>query len=174
MQRMQRIARLWWGCLVTAFIGPAACAERVPAAVNAELAGYMQVCRDAGGKPDVTHTVTSLDFTGDGVADYLVDVGRLDCVDAWSVYGDREKPVVVYVGDGKGEAKAAFADTAYAVTIERQGATSRLWITVAGQECGKPPARDFASETFCDRSLLWKPQLQKFELAPVGTARLIQ
>jgi hypothetical protein len=174
MRCTQRIAHLCWGCLVTAFIGPAACAERLPAAVNAELNGYMQICRDAGGRPDVARAVTTVDFTGDGIVDFLLDVGSFDCQDAWSVFGDRQKPMSVFVGDGRDGAKQAFADTAYGVRIERQGAATRLWITVAGQDCGKPPARDFASETFCERSLVWKTALQRFELAPVVTARMIE
>ncbi len=174
MQRSSYIVRLWWGCLVTACIGPAACAERLPAAVNAELNGYMQVCREAGGKPDAARAVTTLDFTGDGIADFLLDVGSLDCQDAWSVFGDRQKPVSVFVGDGRGGAKQAFADTTYGVSIGRQGAATRLWITVAGQDCGKPAARDFASENFCQRSLVWKAALQRFDLAPVANARMIE
>jgi hypothetical protein len=60
------------------------------------------------------------------------------------------------------------------VTIEGAGPAAKLWLTVSGQQCGKKPAADFASENFCDRSILWNARTQKFEYAPVATVRMIQ
>jgi hypothetical protein len=45
---------------------------------------------------------------------------------------------------------------------------------VSGQQCGKTPARDFASENFCDRALKWNAQTAKFEYAPVSTVRMVK
>lgn len=38
----------------------------------------------------------------------------------------------------------------------------------------KLPAKDFASETFCDRAIVWNPGAQKFDYAPVSTVRMVQ
>jgi len=45
---------------------------------------------------------------------------------------------------------------------------------VSGQQCGKKPARDFASETSCERALKWNAQAKKFDYAPVSTVRMIR
>jgi hypothetical protein len=45
---------------------------------------------------------------------------------------------------------------------------------VSGQACGKPPAKDFASEKFCDRALVWNAKTRKFDYAPVSTVKMIQ
>jgi len=45
---------------------------------------------------------------------------------------------------------------------------------VSGQQCGKKPAKDFASENFCDRSLVWNAKTRKFDYAPVSTVKMVQ
>ena len=92
------------------------------------------------------------DLNGDGKEDFVLDTGSVNCDGAASIYGDREKWVGVYVGDGKGGATSAFIDSVYGVTIEGTGSAARLWLTVSGEQCGKKPAKDFASENFCDRA----------------------
>ncbi len=82
--------------------------------------------------------------------------------------------VSVYVGDGAGGAKQAFSDWVYGAKIEGTGASAKLWLTVTAEGCGKPPAKDFASESFCDRALAWNAGANKFEYAPVSTIRMIQ
>ena len=71
-------------------------------------------------------------------------------------------------------AKSAFNDWVYGATIEGSGPAARLWLTVSGEQCGKKPAADFASENFCDRSIAWNAKTQKFDYAPVSTVRMIQ
>ena len=79
----------------------------------------------------------------------MLDVGSVNCDGAASVYGDREKGVLVYVGDGKGGATEAFNDMSYGVTLEGTGPAAKLWLTVSGQSCGKP-----AGEGLRQRELL--------------------
>jgi hypothetical protein len=104
----------------------------------------------------------------------VLDVGAVNCDGAASIYGDRKKGVIVYVGDGKGGATEAFNDMSYGMTIEGAGPAAKLWLTVSGQSCGKPPAKDFASENFRDRSLAWNAKTRKFDYAPVSTVKMVQ
>lgn len=149
---------------------PAAAQEKLPSPVAADLRPLAELCREVGGKPDTAAAVKAADLNGDGKVDYVLDVGMIRCDGAASVYGDREKGVTVYVGDGAGGGVAAFKDAVFGVKIEG----SQVWLTTSGAACGKPPAADFASESFCDRSLIWDAKARKFVYAPVSTVRMIE
>jgi len=150
--------------------GPA----KLPAVVAADLKEIASECTSAGGKVDTSQAVKRVDLNGDGKEDYVLDVGSIRCEGFASLYGDREKSVAVYAGDGAGNAKNAFNGMAFGATLEGTGPAAKLWLTVSGQTCGKKPARDFASESFCDRYLVWNANAQKFDFAPVSTVRMIQ
>jgi hypothetical protein len=47
-------------------------------------------------------------------------------------------------------------------------------MTVSGEQCGKPPAKDFASENFCDRAVVWNAATKKFDFGPVSSVRMIE
>ena len=149
-------------------------APRLPATVVADLKSIADQCTDAGGKPLTANAVKRADLNGDGQEDFVLDTGSVNCDGAASIYGDREKWVGVYVGDGKGGATSAFIDSVYGVTIEGTGSASRLWLTVSGEQCGRKPAKDFASESFCDRAIAWNSGTKKFDYAPVATVRMIE
>ena len=153
--------------------GPAAAPE-LPAAVATDLRSVADQCTEVGGKPLTADAVKRADLTGDGADDFVLDVGSVNCDGAASVYGDREKGVTVYAGDGKGGATSAFNDGVYGARIEATGSASSLWLTVSGERCGKAPAQDFASENFCDRAIVWNAGTQKFDYAPVATVRMIE
>ena len=123
----------------------AAAAPPLPAVVAKAVKEVAAVCNENGGKANMTNAVKRADLNGDGIEDYVLDVGSVNCDGAASVYGDREKGVLVYVGDGKGGATEAFNDMSYGVTLEGTGSAAKLWLAVSGQLCGKPPAKDFAS-----------------------------
>jgi hypothetical protein len=146
----------------------------LPAAVAKAVKETAAICTEVGGKADMSQAVKRADLNGDGIEDYVLDVGSVNCDGAASVYGDREKGVLVYVGDGKGGATEAFNDMSYGVTLEGTGPAAKLWLTVSGQACGKPPAKDFASEKFCDRAIVWNAKTRKFDFAPVSTVKMIQ
>ena len=158
-------------CCVTA---QAAAAPPLPAVVAKAVKEVAAVCNENGGKADMTNAIKRADLTGDGIEDYVLDVGSVNCDGAASVYGDREKGVLVYVGDGKGGATEAFNDMSYGVTLEGTGPAAKLWLAVSGQLCGKPPAKDFASENFCDRAIVWNAKTRKFDYAPVSTVKMVQ
>ena len=109
------------------------------------------VCTEVGGKADTTNAIKRADLNGDGIEDYVLDVGSVNCDGAASVYGDREKGVLVYVGDGKGGATEAFNDMSYGVTLEGTGPAAKLWLAVSGQRCGKTPAKNFAARLLRSR-----------------------
>ncbi len=152
----------------------AAAPPPLPAVVAKAVKETAAICTEVGGKPDTANAVRRADLNGDSIEDYLFEVGAINCDGAASVYGDRAKGVIVYVGDGKGGATEAFNDMSYGLTLEGAGPAAKLWLTVSGPSCGKPPAKGFGSENFCDRSLVWNAKTRKFDFAPVSTVRMIQ
>jgi hypothetical protein len=151
-----------------------AAAPPLPAAVAKAVKETAAMCTEVGGKADTSKAVHRVDLNGDGIEDYVFDVRGINCEGAASIYGDREMGVSVYVGDGKGGAREAFNDSAFGMSLQGSGASAKLWLTVMGQACGKKPAKDFASENFCDRSIVWNAKTQKFDWAPVSTVKMIQ
>ena len=147
---------------------------KLPAAVAAALKSAADICSEAGGKPLTADAVKRADLNGDGKEDFVLDVGSINCDGAASIYGDREKGVTVFVGDGAGGASEAFSDAVYGVAIEGTGPTAKLWLTISGSQCGKKPAADFASESFCDRAIVWNAKTHKFDYAPVSQVRMIE
>ena len=146
----------------------------LPAVVAKAVKDTAAICIEVGGKPDTSNAVKRADLNGDGIEDYVIDVGSVNCDGAASVYGDREKGVAVYVGDGKGGATEAFSDMSYGMTLDGTGPAAKLWLSVSGQSCGKPPAKDFASENFCDRPIVWNAKTRKFDFGPVSTVQMVQ
>ena len=149
-------------------------AAKLPATVAGDLDAMAEQCREAGGKPLTDAAIKRADLNADGKEDFVLDVGSINCDGAASIYGDREKGVTVYVGDGNGGATNAFSEWVFGATIEGTGPAAKLWLTVSGEACGKKPAADFASENFCDRAIVWNAKTKKFELAPVATVRAIK
>jgi hypothetical protein len=146
----------------------------LPGPVATALKSLADLCRDSGGTPVTDQAVTRIDLTGDGKEDYLLNVAGVNCQGAASVYGDREKGVTVYLGDGGGGASEAFNDVVFGAKVEGTGPAAKLWVTVAGPRCGTKPAADFASERFCERALTWNAKTRKFDYAPVSTVRMIE
>lgn len=149
-------------------------AAPLPSVAAKALQEIAAVCTESGGKARTDEAVKRVDLNGDGHEDYVLDVGSVICDGAASVYGDREKGVLVYAGDGKGGAKQVFNDMSYGTKIEGTGPAARLWLTVSGAACGKPQAADFASESFCERPIAWNVQKQSFDYAPVSTVKMIE
>jgi hypothetical protein len=151
----------------------AALPAALPAAVSAALDSVVAVCREAGGKAITAQAILHADLNADGRQDHVLDVGGFQCEGAAGIHGDREKEVRVFIADDAG-ATLAFSDSTFGARIEGEGAAATLWLTVTGASCGKPAARDFASEAFCDRALLWNSGAGTLGYAPVETARMIQ
>lgn len=154
--------------------GPAASspASELPAVVAAAVAEIAAECSDVGGTPHTQDAVRRVDLNADSREDYVLYTGWVMCENAVSVYGDRAKRVAVFTGDGQGGAAESFADWTYDAQIEADPTT--LWLVVAGQNCGRPPAPDFASEAFCQRAVAWNSAAGGFEFAAVDTVRMIE
>jgi len=148
--------------------------SKLPAVVAADLKAIAAECTDVGAKAITTEAVKRVDLNGDGNEDYVLYVGWINCEGAAGIYGDREMGVTVYVGDGKGGATSAFQNYVYGAAIEGTGPATKLSLTVSGQQCGKKPAPNFASENFCYRSIVWNAKTRKFDYAPVSTVKMIQ
>jgi hypothetical protein len=164
--------RFFAGLIVATFVlasVPAVAAE-LPSSVTKDLAENAKTCADAGGKPATANAVKRADLNGDGKEDFVLDVGAIDCDGAASIFGDREKGVTVYAGDGAGSAVQAYSDSVYGVKIEG----STLWLTLSDPQCGRRSGADFASASFCERPVQWNAKAGKFELAPVSTIKMVQ
>lgn len=155
-----------------------ACAKststELPAPVAVTLAGWADECRAADGTPRTDDVVKRSDLNGDSREDYVLFLGWLACDNAPSVFGDREKALMVFAGDGVGGARPAFGEQVYDARIEERGNGRVLWLTTSGGECGRPPAQSFSDETFCERSVVWNPGGEQFEISPLNTARIIE
>lgn len=147
---------------------------KLPATVAKDLKEIAADCSDVGGKPMTGDAVRAADLNGDGHEDYVLFVGWIDCEGAPGAYGDRAKGVLVYAGDGAGGAGKAYGGPAFDAKIEGAGPAAKLWLTVGGPNCGRKPAADFASESFCDRPLAWNGKTRQFDFAPVSTVRMIE
>lgn len=152
----------------------AATVSPLPATVATALASIATECSAVGGTPHTERAVQRADLNADGREDYVLFTGWIDCENAASIYGDRAKSLALFTGDGQADAAETFADWTYDAVIEGDGTAARLWLTVTGEQCGRPPARDFASEAFCERAIEWNPVTGRFDYAPVGTVRMIE
>ena len=146
----------------------------LPPSVAAALAELTAMCSDAGGAPRVEKAVQRADLNADGAEDFVLYAGWLDCENAWSIYGDREKALTVFAGDGHGGAAQAFSDMVFDAKIEKEGKDAQLWLGTSAEGCGRPRAATFAEETFCDRPIAWQAGAARFEYAPLDTLRLIE
>lgn len=146
----------------------------LPKAVQTALAQVAAVCREAEGKPTTKDAIQRADLNGDGHEDYVLDVGAVICDGAASIYGDREKGVLVFAGDGKGGAVEAFNGSSFGTRLEGAGGAAKLWLSVMGADCGRKPAASFAEESFCERPLQWSAKSRKFEFAPLSMVKMTQ
>ncbi len=167
------LAVLGAGIAMTASVHAATPAP-LPKSVKDAVDAVAAVCSESDGKPNTTNAIKRADLNADGHEDYVLDVGSVVCDGAASIYGDREKGVMVYVGDGKGGAVEAFNGSSFAINLEGTGSSAKLWLSVMGHDCGKKPAASFAEESFCERPLQWNAKTRKFDFAPLSTVKTIQ
>lgn len=146
----------------------------LPASVAAALASLAGQCSEVGGTPRTENAVRRADLNGDNREDFVLFAGWIDCENAVSIYGDRVKSLSVFPGDGQGGAGDAFGDWVFDAELEDASGSTQLWLTTMGEQCGRPPAANFASESFCNRAITWNGATQRFEYAPVSTVRMIE
>lgn len=171
---MRTIVAVLGICLVFCPLPARAAGPALPAPVAGALAELEKTCTEAGGRPSTTVAVKTTDLDGDGRADFILDASSISCQGAAAAFGDRDKPVQVFLSDGAGGARLAYSDTAYSVKLEGQGPAARVWLLLAGEECGKEKARFFTEESYCDRPLVWNENTKKVELAPLSAAKPVR
>lgn len=158
---------------VTAPAAAPAVTTALPEPVAAALAELTRMCTEAGGTPRAEDAVRRVDLNGDGHDDYILFAGWINCENAWSIYGDREKILDVFAGNGSNGAALAFSNSVFDARIDTADGKQTLWLTTSGEGCGRPPAASFAEESFCERAIAAQGS-GKFEFAPVNTVRMIQ
>ena len=149
-------------------------AALLPEAVAAALAALTADCSAVGGVPRAENAVRRADLNGDAQDDFVLYAGWIECENAWSIYGDREKMLNVFAGGGGGAAADAFQDWVYDAKIETGNGAPTLWLTTSALQCGRPRAETFADEVFCDRAIVWDQPQFRFVYAPVSTVRTIE
>ena len=144
-------------------------APPLPAAVKTYVGEFDTLCRDAGGKPG-KHDPAMIqrgDFNGDGVADYVVNIGGYNCDGAASAIDNGQSGAAVAVFAG-GTSKA-WSGSAYGASIEG----GKLYLDTAGLDCGQRNAASvpFSELKACSRPLVWNAASKKFVWGPLSQAR---
>jgi hypothetical protein len=62
----------------------------------------------------------------------------------------------------------------YDVEIERSAGAAEVWLTTSAEQCGHPRAAVFASESFCQRAIVWNGPAARFDYAPLSTVHAIE
>jgi len=171
--------RLLLGLALAAAAAPAAAAPpALPGPVRAHLASLDSDCRSYGGRPGpMPKLVQSADLTGDGLADYVIDLNVYNCDGAASAMGAGQSgaTMAVFVGAAGGQARKAYENTTYGANVVTTGGKARLWLDTAGAECGQRGANiPFSNWKFCSRALNWVPAKATFAYAPLAEAKMIQ
>lgn len=151
----------------------------LPAEVLRYIGGFDQICRQAGGVPgNHGDLVQVVDLTGDGVADYVVDIHSYNCLEAaGAVSAGRDgMAVAIFVGGSGGSATKVFEAITDGATLDRSGARSRLYVDVGGVDCGQQNASTlpYTDWTFCSRPLDWNAGKKTFQFAPLSQARPVE
>lgn len=146
--------------------------KKLPEEVAAYVKGMTDLCRQVKGEPLSAPTVEHGRFAA-GLEFWTINEGTLQCKGAESLYsGSHGSGVAVYVSAPNGQAKEAFVQGAYGVTIEHTGDYAKIWIAVAGQLCGQQGDPSTAELVFCERALSWNIEGQKLDFAPLSEARI--
>jgi hypothetical protein len=109
-----------------------------PAGLMEAAESAAEICRQAGGEPVLLDGYRSeTDLDGDGVPDYVTDLGRLDCVGAWEVFCTSTGcPVTVWLSQPDGSHASRLLGNATAIEIvERPDALPVLRLTYHASSC---------------------------------------
>ena len=148
-----------------------------PVAVRQYLASLDKECRSYGGKPAPSpDLVKSADLTGDGLADPVIYLGSYICDGAASAMaaGQSGAAVTIRVAGPGGSSINAYDGLAYNATIETAGDASRVFLDIAGVDCGQKPGVPFSDIRSCSRPLVWNAAARKFAYAPLSQARQVR
>lgn len=156
---------------------PAHAAEPpIPNTVIQHVAGVAKACKEFGGTPAKSPGYMSkADLTGDGQVDYVLDLNLFRCDGAASALasGQMGAGITVFVTGPNNSAIQAFDDVAYGTTIDTASGKPRLYLSVAGAQCGQKigPNTPFSDYQGCERPIVWNPKTKKFAYAPLSQTR---
>ena len=148
-----------------------------PAAVKAYIADLDRSCADFGGTPNKSPTLMKwADLNGDGVTDYVVDVGAYDCGGAASAMsnGQSGSTVVVFAGGKDGSAVKAYQGSVYGITIS-EGDKPVMSVNLSGADCGQNTDDvSFSNWKSCTRALRWNAGSKSFAFGPLSEAKPVE
>lgn len=163
----------------TAYAAPPS-ASGLPAKVRQHVKDLNFYCSRLGGIPSNSPSLLRIvDLTGDGRADYVIDVARYQCRKAaiFGYGGHDGSPVFIYVAGVKGRAFLGYEGQSQGGTrIRAHEGRHQVWLTVGALKCGQPrgSAKSFADWWWCSRPLEWNARTNKFDLALISQARRIR
>lgn len=134
-----------------------------PAILNAYVAQVGAMChRSEKGDALLTAVAQRADLNGDGIDDWVIDVGKA-CPTSTGPTREYGSQVTVFRGTKEGDAFPAFQQAAFASRLERVAGKTRLVLTLGGGSCGLPTAG-----ARCDRVVVWTARTSRFDLAPLA------
>ena len=123
----------------------------LPAVVITHMQSLDARCRAAGGQPGNGRYVIAQDFTGDGVADYLLSEGNYTCTGQPNLFRQNgQARVDIFVTDRANNALRAYSETLIAFRV-LAGQPAKVQIARKGVACG-PQA---GPGTQCAAQLAW-------------------
>ena len=156
------------------FAGSAAAqpnAAKLPTQVQRELMSIVKDCRDAGGKPGTSPGLLVVtDLTGDGIADFVIHQGALNCQGSASLFsGAGGSQLIIYAGARQGQAIKVFEHGVMEVKVDK-GASATVKVAVGGDLCGQRVTKntDMSMRKTCWRPLVWSATKKRMEFAPVS------
>ncbi|WP_374571628.1 hypothetical protein [Phenylobacterium sp.] len=176
---MRTIPLVLAAVLASAGAASAAPAPRLPAAVQAYVAELNKSCREYGGAPTAAPNLVKVaDLNGDGLPDYLVNVGAYSCEGAASAMGAGQfgADVEIFAGGPGGTAAKAYENAVYDAEIVTKAGKTEVWLMVSGEACGQKNAINlpFSDWKACKRSLVWNAAKRQFVFAPLSMARPVE
>lgn len=144
--------------------------NKLPTAIKNEIARMDKMCIDAGGTAGASNIVKTLDFTGDGRIDYVLQESEYVCSGAVSLFaGNGGSQVMLFIGTADMNVQLAFASTSFAVRFDHKTAPVTIELGLGGTLCGQKvtAATSRAESTPCWRPLRWDLITHKLELAPI-------
>ena len=151
-------------------------ASALPATLRKAIAEDNAMCTDMGGKPGrPSKLVQFVDLNGDGLTDFIKDLGYYNCEGAASAMsaGQSGSAVTIFVGAPGGVAVEAYHAVVQGTKLIGPPGKQTLYVGVMGPDCGQKNAakKAMADVEVCLRPLAWKAATKTFVLGPLGEKR---
>lgn len=153
--------------------------KTLPTIVQSEVNEMVKSCSELGGKfTRLPELLTTVDLTGDGISDYVLNQGAYQCdgPGASTYSGSGGSQVYIYVGSSDGQAYLAFFSGAFDVKINKATKPAKLQIVVAGKLCGQRNTEKLSNSQLksCWRPIEWTKSELKMDFASLSQVKFIQ